>query len=138
MFLFPPFILKALDTLTGLWQTLPDLLVPRCLFCISIIPTIIRISQIKHILTILTSTRVQPTVVGCGGKLFVLGGRNSNKVTGLVLILMQILIARRSDFFFVADVDRPRSFFKSVGKVFPRWSSCPLRDLTRRLESGRW
>merc|ERR1719481_52306 len=43
---------EALNTDTGLWQRIPDMLVPR----------------------------VQPAVVACGGKLYVIGGRNSNKV----------------------------------------------------------
>ena len=34
----------------------------------------------KTLLILFVFIRVQPAVVGCGDKLFVLGGRNSNKV----------------------------------------------------------
>ena len=58
--------------------------------------------------------RVQPAVVGCGEKLFVLGGRNSNKVFlsfSYVLIILLLMMMMMTGCMVL------RSFFKSVEQV---------------------
>ena len=47
-------ILKALDTVTGLWQTLPDLLVPRWMLTMSVMQTMLTMFMLFRMLKMLT------------------------------------------------------------------------------------